>query len=61
MAEKAFAGDGGEQGEAESVEFGKAGEQRIVLVEVFAEAETGVEDDGGAGDARVEGGGGALA
>ena len=52
VAEKTFARDGGKQGEAEGVELGEAGEQGIVLVEILAEAEAGVEDDGVASDAR---------
>ena len=35
------------------------GEQGIILVEDFAEAEAGVEDDGVAGDAGSESGAGA--
>src|ERR1035438_8223319 len=57
--EEAFAGEAGEDGEAERVELVEVGEQGVILVEDFAEAEAGVEHDGLAGDAGSEGGAGA--
>ena len=47
-------------GEPESLELGEVGDHRVVVVEL-AEAETGIEDDGAAEDAGVEGLGGAGA
>ena len=45
-----------EKGKAEGVNR-EAGEERIVLFEVLAEAEAGVEDEAVAGDARSRAGG----
>jgi len=56
VGEETLSGDAGEEGEVESLELVEVGEQRIVFVEAFPEAEAGVEDDFVAGDAGVGGG-----
>lgn len=58
--EEALAGEAGEDGEPEGVELVEVGEQGIVLVEDFAEAEAGVEGDGIAGDPGGECGVGSV-
>ena len=62
--EEGFAGEAGEDGEAEGLELVEVGEEGEVCVAEFAEAEAGVEDDliereaggGGGGDALQEAG-----
>ena len=54
--EKAFAGDAGEDWEAERVELIEVGEQRVVFVEDLPEAEAWVEDDFVSKDAGGSGG-----
>ena len=56
VGEEAFAGDAGEEGQVELAELVEVGEERVVFVEAFAEAEAGVEDDFVAGDAGSGGG-----
>ena len=56
VGEEAFAGDSGEEGQVELVELFEVGEEGVVFVEAFAEAEAGVEDDFVAGNAGVGGG-----
>ena len=60
MGEEAFAGDAGEEGQVESVKLVEVGEEGIVFVEAFAEAEAGVEYDFVARDAGGVGGFDAL-
>jgi hypothetical protein len=57
MGEEAFAGGSGEEGQVELAELIEVGEERVVFVEAFAEAEAWVEDNLDANDA---GGGGGL-
>jgi hypothetical protein len=56
VGEEAFAGGSGEQGQVELMELVEVGEEKIVFVEAFAEAEAGVEDDFVALDSGVGGG-----
>ena len=56
VGKEAFAGDAGEEGQVELAELVEVGEERVVFVEAFAEAEAGVEDDLVAGDAGGGGG-----
>jgi hypothetical protein len=51
VAEEAFAGGPDEDGLVELVELVQVGQERVVFVEAFAEAEAGVEDDPVAGNA----------
>jgi hypothetical protein len=56
VSEEAFAGGSDEEGQIELAELVEVGEERIVFVEAFAEAEAGVEDDLVAFDAGGGGG-----
>ena len=58
--QETFAGDAGEDGEAEGVEIGEVGEEGEVFGAEFAEAEAGVEDDLIAGQAGGSGCGDAF-
>ena len=58
--QEAFAGEAGEDGEAEGVELGEMSEEGEVFAAEFAEAEAGVEDDVFAGEAGGGGGGDAF-
>ena len=52
MGQEALAGDAGEERQVEFAELVEVGQERVVFVEAFAEAEAGVEDDfvaGGSG------------
>ena len=55
VREKAFAGDSGQEGQVEFVELVEAGEEGVVLVEAFAEAEAGVQNNFLAGNAGGSG------
>ena len=54
--EKAFAGGSGEDGQVESTETVEVGEEGVIFVKYFAEAEAGIEDNLVAGDAGGGGG-----
>ena len=56
MGEEAFARGSGEEGQVELAELVEVGEEGVVFVELFAEAEAGVEDDFVAWDAGGGGG-----
>ena len=56
VAEESFAGGSDKDGLVESIEVFQVGQEAVVLVETFAEAEAGVEDDLVARDAGVDGG-----
>ena len=51
VAEESFAGGSDKDGLVESIEVFQVGQEAVVLVETFAEAEAGVEDDPVAEDA----------
>ena len=56
VGQEAFAGEAGEEGEGDFFKQVEVGQEGVVFVEAFAEAEAGVEDDFVAGDAGGGGG-----
>lgn len=56
VGEEAFAGGSGKEGQVEPAELVEVGEEWVVFVEFFAEAEAGVQDDFVARDAGGSGG-----
>ena len=54
--EEAFAGGAGEDGQVELAEAVEVGEEGVIFVEYFAEAEAGIEDNLVAWDAGGDGG-----